>query len=324
MFDDHYPNDYPQIYIPLTPHYLPHIITKDEFPDNNNYNKSISNLMYESEDSLHFPITIEENEDLEIPIFDEDKKKSSTISKMTDETITINNETKKDKYFPFKKGKGLRKYLAKCGLIANHIKSKKINKIKYYTTKYIFKTIIYENGKIKKKESKKRPDLIRKKIRTKFYRSLLNIINNRLKKAGYKKKFEYFPQSFITNMNKEINKKSLNLTFEQLIVDIEKFGIKDEEKTKIIKNIQILNDLKENHGICKMSEFDIIKSMTLTGLFIAYFLSNQFERSIKNFKKNKLYMEDYVNIALTYVKYYSDNKDFNDMDIIPYDNEEED
>ena len=125
-------------------------------------------------------------------------------------------------------------------------------------------------------------------------------------------------------MNKEINKKSLNLTFEQLIVDIEKFGIKDVEKTKIIKNIQILNDLKENHRICKMSEFDIIKSMTLTGLLIAYFLSNQFERSIKNFKKNKLYMEDYVNIALTYVKYYSDNKDFNDMDIIPYDNEEED
>ena len=124
----------------------------------------------------------------------------STIKKIPEEKVIRNNKNEINKYFPFKKGKGLELILRKIGLIVNPIKSNNINSInniKFYRINYKFKTIIYENSKRRKKKRKEEPDLIRKKIKNKIHRALLKVINYKLKKAGSKLKFVYFPNSFI-------------------------------------------------------------------------------------------------------------------------------
>ena len=121
-------------------------------------------------------------------------------------------------------------------------------------------------------------------------------------------------------MNKEINKYALKLTFEELIKNNKIYEIKnkknkEEEQQKINniinKNIQVLNYLRENHEICEKSEFNIIKNMKYIDILKAYFVSKNFEQSIEALYKreNKIYIEEYVNKSLTYVNFFTYNKD---------------
>ena len=256
--------------------------------------------------------------------FQVESNNGSELKKEPEEKIIVNNKKKINKYFPFKNGKGLETILKKIGLIINPIKSNNINRIKFYRINYKFKTIIYENGKRRKKKRKDEPDLIRKKIKNKIHRALLKVINNKLKKAGSQYLFAYFPYSFIANMNKKLNNIALKLTFEELIENTEIYEIKnkknkEEEQQKINKiinkNIQVLNYLRENPEICENAEFDIIKNMKYVDILKAYFISKDFEQSIEALykKEDKIYIEEYVNKSLTYVRYFSYNKNSNDI-----------
>lgn len=246
-------------------------------------------------------------EDPDPASFYEDLNNSPYIVKCHDEKEYI--ETKKeDKVLPFKESKKLDNILSNFGLVSINMKTNNINRKKYYRKKYKFKVIKY--GKGEKKKSRKECPSFNKKINNQFFRALIKVINKKIKKAGYNRKFEYFPKSFITTPR--INSKVLKLTFEELIENIEKFEIKytKKEEEKNTKNKEVLNDLRDNPEICKNSKFNFISCMKYIDIFKAYFLSKEFEKSVIKLsnRQTKKYMEKYVNIALTFVQFYSDTK----------------
>ena len=64
---------------------------------------------------------------------------------------------------------------------------------------------------------KYKPDDIRKKIKARFHKSIKNIINDNLRKAGSKMLFTYLPQVFISSITKEKNRNVLNLSLRELL-----------------------------------------------------------------------------------------------------------
>ena len=277
-------------------------------------------------DTLEF----ENEEDYSQPIMGDKLGDISDIKFCPEKTIIKKVEEKNDKFYPFTQGQGVVKTLEKIGLTANfNYYSSKINltsnvnnqifiNSKFRTTDYY----IDEKGK-KKKQKKKRkfkPDDIRKKIKARFHKVIKNIINTKLKKVGAKKLFDFFPQSFITNITIQLNNKALNLTYEKLIEKdyISKIKLKkrNTDLEKYAKNMDVLNYLKENPEICVNSEFEKIKNMKYIDILKAYFSSMEFEESIIElyYKKEKIdYIEEYVNKALTYVNFFADNKKINNV-----------
>ena len=174
----------------------------------------------------------------------------------------------------------------------------------------------------KKKQRKQKSDDVRKKIKSRFFKSLKNVINQNLKKANSELFFDFFPQCFIKEINRKRNKKILNMTFKELlstnffeeynkpeITDTKnlqkkrhsdyledpgplksKKSSKPKELPDIVKyknNLKVLELLKNNSELCKKSKFDIIGNMTFTDLFKEYLESKEFEDEIENLKNEK-------------------------------------
>ena len=80
-----------------------------------------------------------------------------------------------------------------------------------YKDDFIFKVMK------EKKLRKEKPDDIRKKIKSRFFKSLKNCINKELDKKEIELKFEYLPQNFISNISKEEIKLMLDKTLKEII-----------------------------------------------------------------------------------------------------------
>ena len=198
-------------------------------------------------------------------------------------------------------------------------------KIKTISNEFIYKFkikryFIDENGRRKKikKKRKYKPDDIRKKIKCRFHKTLKNIINNNLKKAGSKLLFDFFPQCFVENVSKKLNSKCLDLTYEELISTnfANELNNKDYPKSKIYlkkykKNLKVLNYLENNPDIRKKSGFDIIKDRKYKDILSLYFKSFEFENELmklKNEKENPEYIQDYIYYAKNFINYCSRNE----------------
>ena len=223
---------------------------------------------------------------------------------------------KRSNYFPFTKGKGLEKTLEIMGYkyewIIPYKKLRIISLDKFVVCKDIeeIKNVIYI-----------RPDNIRKKIKSSFHKNIIKIINNKIKNALSDKKikkyfFNNLPQSFIRNINRSENQMKMDITFEKLLRILG-----DENNKKIIKF------LDEKHEISEKSNWNLIKNMKYKELLQAFFLSEEFEKSIialktkseKSQKKEKKvssqYIENYINIALKYIDFYSSPNTNEDLEI---------
>jgi len=272
-------------------------------------------------------IEYENEEDFSPPVMNDYPNEIKDIGPCQEEKTIIKKVEENEDCYPFTQGKGVVKTLEKIGLSANFISNSKINLTTNVSNQiYInskFKIIDYYvdgNGK-KKKQKKKRkfkPDDIRKKIKARFHKVIKNIINSKLKKAGSKKLFDFFPQSFITNITIKLNNNALNLTYEKLIEKDYTSETQTKRRStdleKYAKNMDVLNYLKENPEICENSEFEKLKNMKYIDILRAYFSSMEFEDSIVELynKKEKIdYIEEYVNKALTYVNFFADNKKIN-------------
>jgi hypothetical protein len=272
-------------------------------------------------------IEYENEEDFSPPVMNDYPNEIKDIGPCQEEKTIIKKVEENEDCYPFTQGKGVVKTLEKIGLSANFISNSKINLTTNVSNQiYInskFKIIDYYvdgNGK-KKKQKKKRkfkPDDIRKKIKARFHKVIKNIINSKLKKAGSKKLFDFFPQSFITNITIKLNNNALNLTYEKLIEKDYTSETQTKRRStdleKYAKNMDVLNYLKENPEICENSEFEKLKNMKYIDILRAYFSSMEFEDSIVELynKKEKIdYIEEYVNKALTYVNFFADNKKVN-------------
>ena len=272
-------------------------------------------------------IEYENEEDFSPPVMNDYSNEIKDIGPCQEEKTIIKKVEENEDCYPFTQGKGVVKTLEKIGLSANFISNSKINLTTNVSNQiYInskFKIIdYYIDGSGKKKKQKKKrkfkPDDIRKKIKARFHKVIKNIINSKLKKAGSKKLFDFFPQSFITNITIKLNNNALNLTYEKLIEKDYTSETQTKRRStdleKYAKNMDVLNYLKENPEICENSEFEKLKNMKYIDILRAYFSSMEFEDSIVELynKKEKIdYIEEYVNKALTYVNFFADNKKIN-------------
>ena len=191
--------------------------------------------------------------------------------------------------------------------------SNDINWWKFTTKKYF----IGSDGRKKrvKKKRKFKPDDIRKKIKARFHKTIKNIINENLKKAGSKELFDFLPQSFIGNVSKKLNSLSLELTYKEMLstdfnqeinsVSNSNYKV---DNVKFLKNQKVLKYLEENPEILKRSGFDLIQNLKYKDLLKIYFISAQFEKSISQLKEeneSKEYIQEYIYRAKTYIKFYS-------------------
>ena len=189
---------------------------------------------------------------------------------------------------------------------------------------FIFMTKKYyvaPDGKKKriKKSRKFKSDDIRKKIKSRFHKTLKNIINENLKKAGSKELFDFFPQCFLGNVTRKANSKYIDLTYKELLStnflnEFKKEGNSDDKssKSKFNKNIKILEYLKKNPNISKKSGFDLIKNMKYKDILNNYFNSKQFEDSIIQLKEENEspeYILRYINKAKNFVNFYTNEND---------------
>ena len=196
----------------------------------------------------------------------------------------------------------------------------KINKIEAYTvfipTKNMeyykkYKNLNFNTWK-DEKSRKEAADNIRKKIKSRFFKSLKNCINQEIEKRGINKKMEYLPQNFISNISKgknQLNKLMLDKTLKELIIySITNIPNTDKKKEKYEKNIDLLNYLdkeKDNNNINKI--YNIFQTK-IRDLFNEYLKSEEFEQSIILLKKEGNYSEyikSYIYEADNFINFFS-------------------
>lgn len=222
----------------------------------------------------------------------------------------------KSNYFPFHKGKGLEKTLEMMGYKYEWIKPGKIIKIIS-----LDKFVVCKENEDFEKVIYIRPDNIKKKLKSSFHKNIIKIINNKIKKAYSDKNikenfFNNLPQSFIRNINISENKTKMEMKFGQLLINW------DDEKNKKTKKF-----LDKNPDLSEKSNWNLIQNMTYKELLEAFFLSEEFEKSIialktkaeKSKKKDKKvssqYIENYINIALKYIDFFSSPINNEDLEI---------
>ena len=303
--------------------------------DNNNINE----ILFGDDFEKGFNTVFNENNNL---IFANDKDKDifpaqieekvvEKVKSEEDENIVINIQEESNKCFPFTKGIGIQKCLEKIGYDAKFISPSwitlsfsniggKIFNITKVKKKFETEHTTKEKEKEKEKKSirrKNKSDDIRKKIKSRFHKALKNIINKDLKNIGSKKSFCPLPQSFITNVSIELNNIVINYTYEDLInLDINSLVLnqKNQKNTNIDnfkKNLGVLTYLKKKQKVFTKSLFSKICNMKYSDILNAYFLSSEFEETIidlHNEGESMIYIEDYINKSLNYVKFFSEKK----------------
>ena len=183
---------------------------------------------------------------------------------------------------------------------------------KFKTKKYC----IMPNGKKRrqKKKRKYKSDDIRKKIKSRFHKTIKNAVNAMLKKGGSTKFLDFLPQNFIGNVSKKVNSESFEMTFNDLLTfDFQGNKNKNVDNKKIMKNKEVVEYLEQNPEISKNSGYDLIKNKKYKDLLKVYFLSAEFENSITRLKQEKEendYIQEYIYRAKNYIEFYSNfNKD---------------
>ena len=162
---------------------------------------------------------------------------------------------------------------------------------------------------------KYKPDDIRKKIKARFHKSIKNIINENLKKAGSKFFFSFLPQIFISSISRQKNYQVLDFTYRQLLetdfvsnIDENKYKNKNVDYSKYKNNLKVLEYLDKHPDICKASGFDIMGNMKYKDLLDQYFNSDEFDKAIRRLREEneeEEYIEEYKNKAKSYVKFFS-------------------
>ena len=166
-----------------------------------------------------------------------------------------------------------------------------------------------KNVKFSRKIRKFNADNIRKKIKSRFLKTLKIAINQKLKNANSIKFFNLLPQKFICNVSKNINKDVLFKTFKEIyskdFCEIQKQNIVDYNK--YCQNIEVLKYLERRNDIAKKSNYDNIKDMKYYQIFDEYLRSEEFENEIANLKKEKEkeeYINDYIKLACNFINFF--------------------
>ena len=171
-----------------------------------------------------------------------------------------------------------------------------------YYKKYTSQNSIFNVWK-NKESRKEKPDEIRKKIKSRFFKSLKNCINDELNKISFPYKFEFLPQNFISNISKNENKIIINKTLKEIILDN-----KEDNSEKCNNNIKLLEHLNINKNNKEIGKIYNIFNQTFENLFSEYLESKEFKNSIIKLKEEGNYFEyikDYIDKSKDFVNYFS-------------------
>ena len=213
----------------------------------------------------------------------------------------------------FIKTEKARKDLFKIAYLENYL----FNKAKEDLLKR-FLTGAYFSGPSKVKDGlpkKLTKHSIRVVIKRKFFnRHLLNALNKKLKKAGFKNSFERFPRRFVVNVAKKTNGKIMNMTLKE-IFKAEEF-YKKEENNNYNHNLEIVDKI-EKEGI---TELNIILNRKISCLFEEYLNSEEFGKDEMNRLNNSIkekkeyYIEKYIYLARTYIEFCNQEIELDEND----------
>ena len=196
------------------------------------------------------------------------------------------------------------------------LNKKKLKKFKIYHIE--FKKLSDKDKSLHRQLHKRKykPDDIRKKIKARFHKSIKNIINDNLRKAGSKMLFTYLPQVFISSITKEKNRNVLNLSFREILqkdfvseADNKIYKNKNVDIAKYNKNKRVLEYLDKNPEISQNSGFDIISNMKYADLLDEYFKSEEFERAICKLREeneDEDYIKEYILKSKSYLNFFMD------------------
>ena len=171
-----------------------------------------------------------------------------------------------------------------------------------YYKKYTSQNSIFNVWK-NKESRKEKPDEIRKKIKSRFFKSLKNCINDELNKISFPYEFEFLPQNFISNISKNENKIIINKTLKEIILDN-----KEDNSEKCNNNIKLLEHLNLNKNNKEIGKIYNIFNQTFQNLFSEYLESKEFKNSIIKLKEEGNYFDyikDYIDKAKDFVNYFS-------------------
>jgi hypothetical protein len=165
--------------------------------------------------------------------------------------------------------------------------------------------------KTKKTKTKKKYKLegIRKKIKSRLHKRLKCYYNKKLTDCGSKMLFEFFPQSFITDVSVIKNKAYLNLSMRKLLTMI--FGTRAKDKEKINVNKKVLYYLDSNPEIRIKSGVDKFLNSLYRDIINEYVEGKLFEEDLNKLKKEGKpddYIDKYKYLAKHLVEFFENGK----------------
>ena len=150
-------------------------------------------------------------------------------------------------------------------------------------------------------------DNMRRVIKRRFTNTYLkNKFNRRLKKAGYKKYIECFPQEFAGNVTREINSSIINMTFGQILTD--KSIYSGKKLCQYENNLEIVNLIKKDQN----SDLNEMLNKKYSTLFEEYLNSDEFKigeiQRLLNATKPKSgnYIQKYKYLARNLINFFTD------------------
>ena len=149
-------------------------------------------------------------------------------------------------------------------------------------------------------------DNMRRVIKRRFSNTYLkNKFNKKLKKAGYKKFIECFPQEFAGNVTREINSSIINMTFGQILTDKRIYSGKKLYQYE--NNLEIVNLIKKDQN----SALNEMLNKKFSELFEEYLNSDEFKigeiQRLLNATKPKSgkYIQKYEYLAKNLIKFFA-------------------
>ena len=121
--------------------------------------------------------------------------------------------------------------------------------------------------------------------------------------------FEFFPQSFITDVRVIKNKAYLNLSMRKLLIMI--FGTRAKDKEKVNVNKKVLHYLDSNSEIRIESGIDKFLNSLYKDIINEYIQGKLFEEDVDKLKKegkSEDYIEKYIYLAKHLVEFFENGK----------------
>ena len=145
-----------------------------------------------------------------------------------------------------------------------------------------------------KRKRKDNTDNKRRKIKRSFFNcALIKMLNKILKSMGSKLYFIKLSQEFVSDVNKETNKKMLNQTIKEILENTKLYKINgaNNHNSNVLKNKQI-QESKEMNSIIEKTYIE---------LFEEYIISDEFKTGeinrLREKKMEESYIDDYIFIA---------------------------